>query len=242
MKRIILIIIFILLNSNVGQAFAELSAFRELDSDFSVYVKTITNPSERSPLRLARTYNEENLPRMTSWFSIEEMQANFEYIRDFRYFKWKDHPKKLRRISWKFPDDGCFARASLAMKYFDRWDLSLPNKIFVFGNLKVKTKNSPNGVVGWWFHVAPIVDIDGIKYVLDPSIEQRWPLTLKDWLMQMGKPENMKVAICSSGTYSPGDNCDKKSDGRETRAVQDLQVFLGLEWNRMVSLGRENEL
>ncbi len=106
----------------------------------------------------------------------------------------------------------------------------------------MKTRNSPKGVVGWWFHVAPIVEGKNVKYVLDPAIHPLAPLTLREWLATMGKPEKMKVAICASGAYSPSDNCDKESDGLELRAERAQQKYLGLEYDRMARMGRVNEL
>lgn len=78
--------------------------------------------------------------------------------------------------------------------------------------------------------------------MLDPSIDKKNPLEIEEWLDKMGTPENIKVAICESGTYLPKDDCDKESDGVESRGKRDQQAYLGDEWRRMVSLGREDEL
>ena len=59
-------------------------------------------------------------------------------------------------------------------------------KIFVEGDLKVTTKNAPQGYVEWWYHVAPIVMIEGNDHkrhmvVIDPSIFDH-PVTPDEWI------------------------------------------------------------
>lgn len=109
----------------------------------------------------------------------------------------------------------------------------------MFGNLTVRTANAPSGSVSWWYHVAPIVQVNGQKYVLDPAIEPHGPLKLEDWLARMDTNINrLEVAVCSSGSYSPVDSCDHVSDGVEPVAMGDQQEFLSLEWTRQIELGR----
>jgi len=225
-----------------AQVDEELSAYRDLETDYSQYEQSTPKSLRRTPLNTATLYDEETLPKATSWASKETMQSRFEGLRDEKFLIWAKKPDTLRRSSWLYPDDGCFARAALAMRNMFKWYAPLANKVFVFGNLRVKTHNSPKGVVGWWFHVAPIVEVKNVKYVLDPAIEPLAPLTLKEWLAKMGTPEKMKVAICASGAYSPSDNCDKESDGLELRAEKAQQHYLGLEYDRMARMGRVNEL
>ncbi|MBA2405575.1 MAG: hypothetical protein H0V66_12435 [Bdellovibrionales bacterium] len=243
MKNIKKMTAVFLFTSSIAMATDHYPSFRELDTDYSIYESSMMEKGlRRSPLSSSVKYDETKLPEATSWTSIAVMQKRFEEMRDFRFLSSRRNPDVLRRASWNYPDDGCYARASLAMRNIFRWFIPMPNKVFVFGNLRVKTDNSPRGVVGWWYHVAPIVQVNGIKYVLDPAIEKSKPLPLKEWLARMGTPEKIKVAICGSGTYSPGDNCDKESDGLELRAERAQMSYLEQEWSRMVRLGRENEL
>lgn len=216
------------------------SAKRELGQDYRIYTDKILAPG--SAQGSARLYGQSALPKATAWTSLEVLKERFEHIRDERFLVWKGNTQVLRRSSWLYPDDGCFARASLAIRNVFRWFHPLPNKIFVFGNLRVKTKNSPRGVVGWWYHVAPVVEVNEVKYVLDPAIEFTRPLPMAEWLARMGRPERMKVAICSSGTYSPGDRCIRETNGLEIQAERAQQHYLTLEWNRMRSMGRTSEL
>jgi hypothetical protein len=176
---------------------------------------------------------------VAAWSTADELKEHFEFVRDLRFLESPQQPGFKRRSSWLFPDDGCFARAALAVKNLaSRNDLP-PNKIFVFGNLNVKTNNSPDGSVSWWYHVAPIIEVQGEKYVLDPALEPKHPLRMMDWLKLMGDPKQMQVAICGSGTYTPNDSCDKTTDGLEKSAGDDQIYYLDAEWDRLLELNRD---
>ena len=229
-----------------GQCISE-SAYRDPKLDYSIYMNHYEENKSLdgliSPKASARLFGSSVLPKATGW-KYSELQKRFEQLRDTRFLKSQKQKDFLRRPSWLYPDDGCWARAALANRNFFRWFNPIPKKIFAFGNLRVKTKNSPRGSVSWWYHVAPIVETEGEKYVLDPSIEYTRPLKLKEWLERMGRPSKIKVAICDSGTYSPGDDCYKNTDGIESRAERAQLYYLNLEWNRLKKLGRlpEKEL
>ncbi|HXH29850.1 MAG TPA: protein-glutamine glutaminase family protein [Bacteriovoracaceae bacterium] len=226
------------------------SAYRDLQVPYEFYEKNLLKKIEneklfdstnaiQTALGSAKLYKETALPKAISWKDANILQERFVQMRDARFLEWEREPGFLRRETWLFPDDGCYSRASVANSNFFKWFLPVPNKVFAFGHLRVKTSNSPRGVVGWWYHVAPIVEVDKVKYVLDPSIEPARPLPLKEWLGRMGKPEKMKVSICASGTYSPRDNCARESDGLELRARKVQQWFLEKEWSRLETLKRD---
>ena len=168
------------------------------------------------------------------------MTQRFKKLRDVRWLTTEDHPDFLRRSSWLYPDDGCFARAALVIMNLSHWKIPVPNKIFVFGDLEVKTPNSQSGSVSWWYHVAPIVTVNGQKYVLDPAIEPLRPLKLEEWLSKMSSDvSTLEVSICQSGSYMPSDFCDKVTDGSEATAAQDQISYLGDEWSRLELLRRD---
>ncbi len=226
------------------------SAVRDPSVSYQVYMEkarllSMPQPLENAgstPVDLAKRYKYADLPSATMWGGAIEMNTRFARVRDHRWMTERVRPNFLRRPSWMFPDDGCYARAALAIKMFSQWKTSVPKKVFVFGDLTVRTKNSPVGSVSWWYHVAPIVEVNGLKYVLDPSIEPHYPLTLLQWLSRMShRPDELEVAICGSGTYSPYDNCRKKTDGQELMARRDQGAFLGLEWHRLEDLKRSPE-
>src|SRR3990167_1016626 len=52
----------------------------------------------------------------TSWANFKTISDNFEKLRDIRYFSDTEKKGFSRRISWLFPDDGCWTRAAAVMK------------------------------------------------------------------------------------------------------------------------------
>lgn len=165
----------------------------------------------------------------------------FKAIRDPRFIKDNERPSFPRRPTWMYPDDGCFARAALMVNRLEGMKVAAPAKIFIFGDLNVKTINSPSGQVGWWYHVAPIVRVGQQEFVLDPAINPDHVLPINEWIRAMrpeGNLNGIKFAICSSHSYVPSDICmaAEKSDGR---AMIDQQAFLPLEWDRLIELKRD---
>ena len=245
MNKIFLTVLFFLVTTSIYSQSNELiSPKRERGADYTLYESQLEKSAlTKSAMNSAIFYDEEKLPEAIKWESHKILTERFESIRDERFLIWSAHPNEKRRTPWFYPDDGCYARAALSMRNIARSNIPLANKVFAFGNLEVQTENSPDGDVGWWYHVAPLVEVNGVKYVIDPSIEFDRPLTLKEWLEKMGPPEKIKVAICASGTYNPGDKCDRISDGVETFSEKLIETnFLKSEWDRMVKLGRESEL
>lgn len=250
MKSGFLLLPLTILITITSAANATVEAYRPSNVDYTVYERRVLRSKKEfelksfrvSPLGSARIYNEANLPKATAWRSIADMQERFERIRDERFLTLSSEPDFPRRISWLYPKDGCFARASLFNRNAFRLFIPVPNKVFAFGNLRVKTPNSTRGAVGWWYHVAPIVQVGADKYVLDPAIEATRPLLLKEWIERMGNPKKIKVSICGSGAYSPGDNCHKETDGMEARAERTQKHYLALEEKELERLGRNPEV
>jgi len=90
-------------------------------------------------------------------------------------------------IAWNHLEDGCYARAHLMTRAFDKLKIST-DKIWVRGDLE---KRLPNGeVVKWDFHVAPIVYVKHkgktVKMVIDPSISNK-PVTVDQWLKEFDR-------------------------------------------------------
>lgn len=217
-------------------------SYRVYQSRAREMVSPLVTPLAKTPMDESKKYSEAVLPKAQTWESLAFMQAHFETLRDRRWMTRRENPEFLRRSSWLYPDDGCFARASLAVMNALRDGATAPNKIFAFGDLRVQTANAPGGEVTWWYHVAPIVEVDGVKYVLDAAIDPQHPMTIDQWLGSMAdEPGNLEVAICASGTYEPYDNCARVSDGVEATATTDQNLYLYYEWLRIRDLGREPE-
>jgi hypothetical protein len=92
-------------------------------------------------------------------------------------------------IAFKFPVDGCYARAYLMNQRMVQMGLS-PGKAWTFAAdpsdpLWVGTPNHPDGKVEWGYHVAPTVPVrgaDGVvrDMVMDPSMFDH-PVTVDEW-------------------------------------------------------------
>lgn len=192
----------------------------------------------KSAVDTAKPFGTAKLPAATKWEDESVMLARFKSFRDLRFLNDQTHGMQ-RRSTWLYPDDGCFARAALAVLNLLKASAPAPSKVFVFGDLNVRSKNA-EGTVTWWYHVAPLVEVAGVKYVLDPAIEPARPLKLEEWLPTMSStPQNLEVAVCASGTYTPYDSCDRVSDGVEQEALNDQPEFLDAEWSRLESLHRD---
>lgn len=165
------------------------------------------------------------LAKVSPWADMNEIELNFAKLRDIRYYADDTKPDFLRRISWLYPDDGCWTRASAVVGGLfgpinnPNHTAVRPSKIFAFGNLCANTKNSPSGNVAWWYHTAPVIrDAQTNQtYVLDPSIDAKKPVTVEAWMSliaaQDGACENEGAEvdlfnICTGYGSSPGDNCD----------------------------------
>lgn len=167
----------------------------------------------------------------------QDLQARFQLIRDEKILK--DSQNRSRRLTWLYPDDGCYARAELAARLLQSKGAAAPAKIFAFGGLAVNTPNHPDGMVSWWYHVAPIVRVGTEYYVYDPAIEPQRPLKAQEWLKIMNAPE-AQISICSTNSYDPDSPCET-TRSYEQSARGDETNFLSMEWTRLQYLGRSPE-
>jgi hypothetical protein len=93
------------------------------------------------------------------------------------------------RIAFRFPTDGCYARAHLMAQEMRQQGLQ-PWKVWSKANgkepLYAVTKNHPRGYVTWGWHVAPALRVTlssgkTIWCVFDPSLWKR-PCSISEWL------------------------------------------------------------
>ncbi len=167
----------------------------------------------------------------------------FRDLRDERYLSEKSNPDFKRRLSWLYPHDGCWVRAALMKQLAHEWQQDQPFKLFIFGNLKVKTANAAGGSVSWWYHVIPVIrDTAGELWAIDPAIEPTRPLPIKEWIVTMvPKVEDAQFSLCAPNTYSPSSAClEPKSDEDQLAKLQ-IESFLTLEWRNLISLDRDPE-
>ncbi len=215
------------------------------ESSFSARLRAMksTGVMQRDPSSPATVdvpFNQLDLSSVTMWPDRVQMEYVFEKIRDLRFLLTYEQPLFLRRISWLYPDDGCHVRAAMTNKKLEEWELPRLSKLFIFGDLNVKTSNSFNGYVEWWYHNVPVAQKNGVVYVFDAAIEPSRPLPLNDWVRLMGVGTNeLTASLCDSYTYSPWDRCYKPNPNVEKGAEADQTVFLSEEWHQIEALGRQ---
>lgn len=194
----------------------------------------------RSVEKTAVVYSELNFNLAQTWRgTFEELEKAFAQIRDERIIK--SNVQFPRRPTWLYPDDGCYARAELASNRLVQMGFDVPSRIFAFGDLAVQTPNHPYGSVGWWYHVVIGYKFADDIYVMDPSIESKKILTLKQWTSLMGDVASVELNICGSGTYSPNYDCNSKAQYGHATALTQIKPFLEYEWARILHLNRNPE-
>lgn len=115
----------------------------------------------------------EALPKID--VSVIDLAKANELFREF-----KQNPN----IAFKYPIDGCYARATEMAAMAEGQDISM-GKVYAEGKLQVKIANKKHPVVQWGWHVAPVVFVeqpDGKTelMVFDPSLFDR-PVTVEEW-------------------------------------------------------------
>jgi len=170
----------------------------------------------------------------------EDLMTIFNYVKDTRFITNPSSPISQRRLSWLYPDDGCFVRAELMTNFIIEKRMPPTSKIFVFGDLAVRTKNAPGNMVRWWYHVAPIYRVGKMVYVLDPAIETRRPLTILEWRKRVSEESDVRnFALCEQHTFEPEDNCQKPKRMSMEFLTDYQREFQSYEWERVVRLGRD---
>lgn len=165
----------------------------------------------------------------------------FEYVRDKRDFI--DQAGFKRRITWLYPDDGCYVRSAIMQSLVQEKVTESWSQIFLFGNLELKTNYSPDGAVTWWYHVAPIIKTELGIFVFDPSVQASGPMPLKDWLEKVNAGADAKVAICDAKAYIPDSSCSQESESHGLEALdEEKEIYFQKEWNRLEHLGLKPEL
>jgi len=103
-------------------------------------------------------------------------------------------------IPFLYPDDGCWGRAhEMCRLMID--DGANPQKIWIYGNLRVDTHNNPSCYMRWRWHVAPTLNVSAGSgthiYVIDPSLFNK-PVTQSTWVNVQGDPSATTVSSSES--------------------------------------------
>lgn len=195
-----------------------------------------------SAKNLAQPWTSDFAVATTAFSSLSDLEAAFAQGRDYRFLTDADKPQTLRRSTWLYPDNGCYARADLLVRNMQRFGFPAAGKVFAFGPLTVATTNSPQGVVYWWYHVVPIATVDNEPFVFDPAVDASGPLALNDWVARIANdPSEVSLAVCHPLSYGPISRCLAPTDGSVERALTDQREFLPKEYERLEELGRDPE-
>jgi hypothetical protein len=184
-----------------------------------------------------------------------DILAQFASTRDTRYMTTSDHPGFQRRISWMYPDNGCFARAEQVNVRVVAAGKARPAKLFVFGaynrgaDLHVSTSNATSGSVNWQYHVVPVVkNSAGEPIVFDAALSPCRPLPWKDWLLLMAPDlsfydnlaANNGITVASSGAYAPYSLVTGEQPHEQESLNDQIVSFLPAEWYRQeTDMGRD---
>ncbi len=173
--------------------------------------------------------------------SYPDLEREFFYVRDTRFIK-TNNANFPRRLTWMYPDDGCYARAELAKNELNAHNFPEPKKLFVFGSLHAPSKNSETGYVQWWYHVAVTYRVGADVYVFDPAIEPLHPLKISEWNRLVGgESSQVQYSICDQNTYDPSNDCNQPTPVSIEMSLQEQKQFLSAEWDRLLDLHRNPE-
>lgn len=235
-----------------SQAFGAVSAVRHYNEPYEVarnrnmpeyFADAIPTPgvnvSSRSVEDESKRIGDLQIDKVAEIANELELNLYFKFIRDTQFFNIATDPFP-RRISWLYPDDGCYVRAEIAYRLAEKNHYAIPSKVFVFGNLRVKTANAPGGSVGWWYHVAPAFRVQNEIYILDPAMNPEGALKIADWNERMKSYPNQTnmFSICSEKAMYPSDKCSRTTSYAYKSVESDQFSFLKLEWKRLVQLKR----
>lgn len=74
-------------------------------------------------------------------------------------------------IPFNYPDDGCWARAQRICELFETGKPLVMAKVWIYGDLEIRSANHPFCSVRWDWHCAPLIKVGtGKLMVLDPSL------------------------------------------------------------------------
>jgi len=200
--------------------------------------------------------NTETEKQIPTWpISPSVFDQFFDQARFDRYLTSIEDPSFKRRITWLYPDDGCWIRAelysTLILKFLDEkypnQSFEAPKKHFAFGDLWTKSKNAAPGAeewIGWNYHVAPIVRLnDGKLYVFDPALGGN-ALPKEEWYTVMTQKPSSNISgfvSCEANTYSPSSSCFHPMKHTDEEIKCDNEYYLNLEWDRQIVLFRDPE-
>ena len=124
-------------------------------------------------------------PALESLLTTEPAEARKGVQPDSQRGNVRRRGAVLGCIPFKFPKNGCWARAHRMCEIMlDEFTIRA-GKVWIFGKLKADTLNDPTCLVEWDFHVAPLLSVQYGKrtrlMVIDPARSDHGPVTLRRW-------------------------------------------------------------
>lgn len=224
--------------------FASPSAHRDAWRDAESYYPTrpLSKRSGGTAFSRKQALSQVDLSAIPAVSDLSFVEAKFQIVRDKRFLTSSDNRNFLRRLSWLYPDDGCYARAEMAARVIGQQGEVQPAKIFIFGNLHAETPNSVTGEVNWWYHVAVAYRTAEGVFILDPAVEPKKPLLLAEWVHQISPySRDPKLSICAAASFEPDSECLAPTPISQEKAEREAENYLPTEWDRMLELNRKPE-
>ncbi|HWU44995.1 MAG TPA: protein-glutamine glutaminase family protein [Bdellovibrio sp.] len=139
--------------------------------------------------------------------TIISRQKSVELFEEFR---------SHHEIPFDYPVEGCYSRATAMVRIAESQHIEM-GKVFIQGELSVKTKSLNFGTVDWTYHVAPVLYVkDGAStklMVFDPSLFDK-PVTVDLWKNEMLKEKGTHLdRLFYSARYQVRPDEDKKKYG-----------------------------
>jgi hypothetical protein len=111
-------------------------------------------------------------------------------------------------IPFMYPDDGCWGRAHQMCRLMIAAGTQ-PSKVWIYGTLKVRTRNNPNCSVSWGWHVAPTLQVasnggGADTMVIDPSMFTE-PVAVTSWSGAQNDPNAVLAQTDASAFYRAPD-------------------------------------
>lgn len=192
---------------------------------------------EETPQDRAVQIENLDISKVSEVQNLETLFEYFQYLRDTKFFAQEGKPIHNRRISWLYPDDGCFTRAMMMAHHIFALKKIEAKKIYAFGNLRAHSDYGLDGIVRWWYHVAISFKVDNQLYVFDPSVDFNKPLTVLEWKKNItDDDDSISFSICSADTYGPDDSCDSPTKFPTDSFKQSQFLYLDYEWTRLLHL------
>ncbi|MEK6626596.1 MAG: protein-glutamine glutaminase family protein [Bdellovibrionota bacterium] len=135
-------------------------------------------------------------------------------------------------IPFRYPDDGCYARAHEMSRLLERHYGIITAKAFIEGDLRVQTANHPSGQVTWWYHVAPVVLVKkngrNVPYIIDPSLFNR-AVPLEEWYniqTQHATARRDRLYFTNRFGYTPNDRLNNLSGYNDDHNYDDATTTM----------------